>query len=136
MDKIRSSEITHRRVYLNRRAFIATAVAATGGALVSGVDVRAQQPAAHGRKLITVKSPLSASEPPNPWEHLTTYNNFYEFGTGKSDPARNAPKFRPRQPWTVAIGGECSKKGDVALEDILKGQTLEDRVYRDRKSVV
>ncbi|HZM96715.1 MAG TPA: protein-methionine-sulfoxide reductase catalytic subunit MsrP [Vicinamibacterales bacterium] len=132
MDRIRSSEITDRRVYLNRRAFIATALAATGGALVSDAHVRAQEPAAHGRKLITVRSPSSTNEPPNAWEHLTTYNNFYEFGTRKSDPAKNAPRFRPRQPWTVAIDGECAKKGDITLEDILKGQTLEDRVYRHR----
>ena len=132
MDRIRSSEITDRRVYLNRRAFIATALAATGGALVSDAHVRAQEPAAHGRKLITVRSPSSTNEPPNAWEHLTTYNNFYEFGTRKSDPARNAPKFKPRQPWTISIEGECAKKGPVALEDILKGETLEDRVYRHR----
>ena len=94
--------------------------------------MRAQEPAAHGRKLITVRSPSSTNEPPNAWEHLTTYNNFYEFGTRKSDPAKNAPRFRPRQPWTVAIDGECAKKGDITLEDILKGQTLEDRVYRHR----
>ena len=94
MDRIRSSEITDRRVYLNRRAFIATALAATGGALVSDAHVRAQEPAAHGRKLITVRSPSSTNEPPNAWEHLTTYNNFYEFGTRKSDPAKNAPRFQ------------------------------------------
>ena len=91
-----------------------------------------KSPPLHGRKLMMVRSRLSTSEPPNSWEHLTTYNNFYEIGTRKSDPARNAPKFRPRQPWTIAIEGECSKRGAVALEDILKGETLEDRVYRHR----
>src|SRR5262245_59629781 len=129
MDRIRSSEITDRRFYLNRRAFIAAALAATGGAVA---DLHAQEPAAHGRKLTTVRSPLSTSEAPNSWEHLTTYNNFYEFGTRKSDPARNASKFKPRQPWTVSIEGECAKRGSIALEDILKGQTLEDRIYRHR----
>jgi len=132
MDRIPSSEITDPRIYLKRRAFIASALAAAGGVVVSNPRAHAQEPAAHGRKLMTVRSSLSTSEPPNPWQHLTTYNNFYEFGTRKSDPARNAPKFRPRQPWTVAIDGECSKKGAITLEDILKGETLEDRVYRHR----
>ena len=132
MDKIPGSEITDQRIYLNRRAFIAAALAAAGGVVVSEAQVHAQEPALHGRKLMMVRSRLSTTEPPNSWEHLTTYNNFYEFGTRKSDPARNAPKFRPRQPWTVAIEGECSKRGAVALEDILKGETLEDRVYRHR----
>jgi sulfoxide reductase catalytic subunit YedY len=132
MDRIPSSEITDPRIYLKRRAFIASALAAAGGVVVSNPRAHAQEPAAHGRKLMTAHSSLSTNEPPNPWQHLTTYNNFYEFGTRKSDPARNAPKFRPRQPWTVAIEGECSKKGAITLEDILKGETLEDRVYRHR----
>jgi methionine sulfoxide reductase catalytic subunit len=132
MAKIPSSEITDKRIYLNRRAFIACGLAAAGGAVVSNPRVHAQEPAIHGRKLVTVRSPLSTSEPPNPWEHVTTYNNFYEFGTRKSDPARNAPRFRPRQPWTVAIEGECTNKGTLTLDDITKGETLEDRVYRMR----
>ena len=132
MDRLPSSEITDPRIYLKRRAFIASALAAAGGVVLSNPRAHAQEPAAHGRKLMTVGSSLSTNEPPNPWQHLTTYNNFYEFGTRKSDPARNAPKFRPRQPWTVAIDGECSKKGAITLEDILKGETLEDRVYRHR----
>jgi sulfoxide reductase catalytic subunit YedY len=131
MDRIRSSEITDERVYLNRRAFIASALAAWATA-ISDQRLLAQQPAVHGRKLVTVRSPLSTSEAPNPWEHLTTYNNFYEFGTGKDEPARNATRFRPRQPWTVSIEGECANTGSITLEDILKGQTLEDRIYRHR----
>jgi sulfoxide reductase catalytic subunit YedY len=132
MAEIPSSEITDKRIYLNRRAFIASAVGAAGGAIIANTRLQAQQPAVHGRKLVTVKSALSTSEPPNPWEHVTGYNNFYEFGTRKDDPARNAPKFNPRQPWTIAIEGECAKKGTISLEDVLKGQTLEDRIYRHR----
>jgi len=132
MAEIKSSEITDKRIYLNRRAFIASTVAAAGGAMLTDTRLEAQQPAVHGRKLVTVKSALSTSEPPNPWEHVTGYNNFYEFGTRKDDPARNAPKFNPRQPWTIAIEGECAKKGSITLEDVLKGQTLEDRIYRHR----
>jgi methionine sulfoxide reductase catalytic subunit len=132
MDKIPSSEITDKRTYLNRRAFIACGLAAAGGAVVSNPRVHAQEPAVHGRKLVTVRSPLSTSEPPNLWEHVTTYNNFYEFGTRKSDPARNAKRFRPRQPWTVAIEGECANRGTITLDDVMKGETLEDRIYRLR----
>jgi methionine sulfoxide reductase catalytic subunit len=132
MDKIPSSEITDKRIYLNRRAFITRGLAVAGGALVSHSHVHAQEPAVHGHKLVTVRSPLSTSEPPNPWEHVTTYNNFYEFGTRKSDPAKNAPRFRPRQPWTVAIEGECANRGTITLDDIMKGETLEERIYRLR----
>jgi methionine sulfoxide reductase catalytic subunit len=131
MARIRSSEITDRRVYVNRRTFIRSLVAA-GGATLAADAAWAQRSPAHGRKLMSVPSPLSSPEKPNTWEHITTYNNFYEFGTDKTDPATHSPKFKPAQPWTVAIEGECAKPGKIALEDILKGETLEDRVYRHR----
>jgi sulfoxide reductase catalytic subunit YedY len=131
MPKIPSSEITARRVYLNRRAFMRNLMVA-GGATIVADTVSAQQPASHGRKLTTVRSSFSTTEKPNSWEQVTTYNNFYEFGTGKSDPAVYAPKYRAPQPWTVLIDGECAKPGKLNLEDILKGETLEDRIYRHR----
>jgi sulfoxide reductase catalytic subunit YedY len=130
--RIPSSEITDQRFYLNRRAFIATALAAAGTSVLVNPDLNAQQPAAHGRRLAAVKSPLSGSESPNTWQHLTTYNNFYEFGPSKSDPALNARGFKPKEPWTITIEGECARRGTLNLEDALKGQTLEDRVYRHR----
>ncbi|HEV8393008.1 MAG TPA: protein-methionine-sulfoxide reductase catalytic subunit MsrP [Vicinamibacterales bacterium] len=132
MTRIPSSAITDKRVYLNRRAFMASALAAAGAAVIVDPRLDAQQPAVHGRKLATVKSPLSGSETPNTWEHLTTYNNFYEFGTSKSDPALNARGFKPKAPWTITVEGECAKPGTLNLEDVLKGQTLEDRIYRHR----
>jgi sulfoxide reductase catalytic subunit YedY len=131
MPAIPSSEITDRRTYLNRRAFMQSLIAAGGAALAADV-VSAQPAAAHGRKLTTVRSALSTTEKANTWESLTTYNNYYEFGTNKSDPAFYAPRFRPHQPWTVTIEGECAKPGRLNLEDILKGETLEDRIYRHR----
>jgi methionine sulfoxide reductase catalytic subunit len=130
--EIPSSQITDKRVYLNRRAFIASALAAAGASAIPNPELQAQQPAPRGRKLASVKGALSGSDTPNTWEHLTTYNNFYEFGTSKSDPALNARGFKPREPWTIDIEGECAKRGRIALEDVLKGQTLEDRVYRHR----
>ncbi len=132
---IPSSEITDKKVYLNRREFIqaasGTALATAAGALGTEQLLAAQQPAAHGRKLETKKSPLSTTEAPNSWDHITTYNNFYEFGTDKNEPAIYSKKFVP-EPWTVTVDGECNKKGKLNLEDILKGVTLEDRIYRHR----
>jgi sulfoxide reductase catalytic subunit YedY len=131
---IPSSEITDERVYFGRRRFIqavAGTALATAGSLVSDTDLHAQQPAAHGRKLATRPSPLSTTEAPNPWSHITTYNNFYEFGTSLHEPAANARDFKP-EPWTITVEGECAKKGTLNLEDVLKGETLEDRVYRHR----
>ena len=136
---IPSSEITDKKVYLNRREFIqaagGTAVAAAAGIVGAEAIVRAAQPAPHGRKLENVKkSQLSVDEKtdkPNKWEEITTYNNYYEFGTDKDDPAMYAKSLKP-EPWTVTVEGECNHKAAWHLEDILKGQTLEERIYRHR----
>jgi sulfoxide reductase catalytic subunit YedY len=131
---IPSSEITDKKVSLSRRQLIqavaGTALAAAGS-LVSEAEVHGQQPAQHGRKLATKPSPLSTTETPNSWSHITTYNNFYEFGTNVHEPAAQARDFRP-EPWTITVEGECARKGTFNLEDILKGETLEDRIYRHR----
>ena len=73
----------------------------------------------------------STAEPPNSWEEITTYNNFYEFGLDKSDPYERSQSFRSR-PWTVEIAGEADVRGRFTLEDILKPHALEERVYRFR----
>ena len=134
---IPSSEITDKKVYLNRREFIraagGTALVTATGALAAGTLLQAQVPAPHGRKLVTRKSPLSTTETPNTWEHITTYNNFYEFEPGAGDgPSKLAKVFKPAEPWTITVEGECAKPGKMNLEDILKGETLEDRIYRLR----
>ncbi len=131
---MRESDITDKKAYVSRRQFITTAgatLAAAGGAV--GVSpLFAQQAAPHGRRLQTIRSPLSTFETPNSWEHITTYNNFYEFDTGAGDgPSRLAGSFKP-EPWTVSVEGECSKPGKLNLEDVLRGETLEDRIYRHR----
>jgi sulfoxide reductase catalytic subunit YedY len=133
---IRSSEITDKKLYLNRREFIqaaaGTAVAATTGVLALESVVRASTPAAHGRKLANIKkSAWSTTDPQNSWEQITTYNNYYEFGTDKDQPCELARNFKT-EPWTVSVEGECAKKAKWALEDILKGEALEERVYRHR----
>jgi len=133
---IRSSEITDKKLYLNRREFLgtsaATAAAVAAGALGAEALLQAATPAPHGRKLDNVKkSALSVDEKPNKWEDITTYNNYYEFGIDKDSPSMLARNYKT-EPWTVAIEGECAKKGNMPLEDILKGQTLEERIYRHR----
>ena len=136
---IPSSEITDRKLYLNRRQFIqaaaGTAAAAATGILGTEAVLHAAQPAPHGRKLENVKpSPLSAdpkNDKPNKWEEITTYNNYYEFGIDKDLPSMYAKNLKP-EPWTVTVDGECNKKAAWHLEDILKGQTVEERIYRHR----
>ena len=138
---IRSSEITDKKLYLNRRQFIRAAGIAAGaatgvGVLTKGAAVlHAVQPAAHGRKLANIKkgSPFSNTngEVMNTWEQITTYNNYYEFGTDKDQPAELARNFKT-EPWTVAVEGECGKPGKYSMDDILKGETIEERVYRMR----
>jgi sulfoxide reductase catalytic subunit YedY len=74
---------------------------------------------------------LSTDEPKNSFEDITTYNNFYEFGTDKSDPARLSGRFRSA-PWTVSVSGEAESTGRFTLEDIVKPHSLEERIYRLR----
>jgi methionine sulfoxide reductase catalytic subunit len=136
---VRSSEITDRRLYLNRREFMRAASVAAGAAAGAGIfaaadaTLSAAQPAPHGRKFDNVvKSPLSTTdERASTWEQITTYNNFYEFGTEKDDPATYAKALKT-EPWTVMVEGEVAKPAKYALEDILKGETLEERIYRLR----
>ena len=95
MDTIRSSDITDKKLYLNRRGFIGTALAVAGSAIASEAVLGGQQPAAHGRKLATAKSALSTTERPNTWEQITTYNNFYEYRvTSGGGTIRARPEFQ------------------------------------------
>jgi sulfoxide reductase catalytic subunit YedY len=131
---IRPSEITDEALYLNRRAFLARAGIAGAGlaASASGLAALATAPEAVGERLQDVReSPFSTDQTPNSWQDITTYNNFYEFGTDKSDPSENAGDFEPR-PWQVKVSGECERPGSYNLEDILAPHALEERVYRLR----
>jgi sulfoxide reductase catalytic subunit YedY len=133
---IPSSEITDRKLYLNRREFLRTSASIAGataiGALGAEAWLDAATPAPHGRKLENVqKSKFSTDEKLNRWEEITTYNNYYEFGVDKDSPSMLARNLKTA-PWTVTVEGECAKKGAMNLEDILKGETLEERVYRHR----
>jgi methionine sulfoxide reductase catalytic subunit len=136
---IPSSEITDRTLYVNRREFmrlaagVAAGAAGSAGVLAAGEAVlRGAQSTPHGRRLDGVRpSTFSTSESRTSWDAITTYNNFYEFGTDKDSPAEYARNFKTA-PWTIAVEGECARKGPYTLDEVLKGETLEERIYRLR----
>jgi len=125
--RILPSEITSREVFLNRRELLMGAVAA---GLVPQALAESPQPAA-AKLNYTRNAKYSVDLKPNSFEDVTGYNNFYEFGTDKSDPKDNAQAFRT-EPWSVTVDGEAEVKGKFTLEDILKPHALEERVYRFR----
>jgi sulfoxide reductase catalytic subunit YedY len=121
--RILPSEITGREMYRRRREFMVAAAAMAGGAILP--EARAQAP-----KLAFKPSTYSTTEKQNTLKEITSYNNFYEFGTEKEDPGKNAGKLRTR-PWTITVKGEVKKPKTYAIEDLLKFP-LEERVYRLR----
>ncbi len=128
---IRASEITDQAHYLDRRRLIRSGLAA-GAGLALPLAAAAEEPKAGQRSLGKLEaSPLSTDEAPNTFEEITTYNNFYEFGTGKGDPVENGGSFRPR-PWKISIEGEVARPGEYDLDEILKPHKLEERIYRLR----
>ncbi len=135
---IRPSEITDREVYRNRRRFMAGSAALVAGAafgsLVPGLlPARSAAATGHGRRALefTSNRALSTQETRTPYQDVTHYNNFYEFGTGKRDPAEYAGQLRT-EPWSVRIEGEVARPGSYALEDLLRPHGLEERIYRLR----
>ena len=119
-DDLRASEITPENLYYDRREFLRAAgllgiAAATLGTVES----------AHAATQNQEKDELT------PFEDVTTYNNFYEFGTDKSDPAENAKGFKTK-PWTVKVEGLVSKPASYSIEDFIKPSKLQERVYRHR----
>ena len=127
---IPSSEITPESVYVNRRKFIKAAAAGAAGFAIGPSVLSADAPDQEiPARFATLRSELD--EELNSYRDITTYNNFYEFGMGKDDPAKNSGDFQPH-PWTVTIGGHVNKPGEYHLEDLLSGITMEDRVYRLR----
>ena len=128
---IRASEITDQGVYLRRREFIRASSLAAVGLAVGGVDLVAQPAQRPPRLDNVVKGPFGTQEALTPYESVTTYNNFYEFGTDKYSPAQTAKSLRPR-PWKVKVDGECNHPADYDFDDLVKPHTLEERVYRMR----
>ena len=128
---IPGSEITPEPVYHARREFVAGALA-LGAALPSAAAAQMLMNVTMIEKLQYRANPrYSTDEPRNSFEEISSYNNFYEFGTDKSDPAKNARNFRTR-PWNVTVAGEAEVTGTYALDDLLKPHALEERIYRLR----
>ena len=129
-DDYKSSEITPEQHFVGRRKFLAAAgvlgIGAVAGFVPTACAQDSQDPQALGKPY-----GLQKDDKPTPWIDVTTYNNFYEFGTGKGDPAENAKAFKPR-PWTVMVDGLVAKPAQYQLEDFLKPMVIEDRIYRHR----
>lgn len=118
------SEVTPESLFLNRRAFIKRAsVAGIGGALVTGGAwaYERNQPRVLG----------VSDDEPTPWETVTGYNNFYEFGTGKSDPKKNAQNFKT-DPWQISVEGEVREARTYSFQELVDGLDVEERIYRMR----
>ena len=136
-----ASEITDERWYLRRREFMqlgAGLVGAMAGGAIAACVGDTVDASNGGATAVAPQSPLTATkkmvtttEPLNKFEEIIGYNNYYEFGTGKGDPARYAGQLKTT-PWTVKIDGLCNKPGDYHLDDLIKTADLEERVYRFR----
>ena len=139
---LKYSDVTDERMYLRRREFLqigAGLMGATAGGLLAacGSDAidaagRAAAPGAPQTPIENItKRMVTTTEPLNKFEEITGYNNYYEFGTSKSDPAKYAGRLKT-SPWSVSIEGLCNKPGNYALEDLIKTADLEERIYRLR----
>src|SRR6202045_562407 len=128
------ADITPRSVYLDRRKFLRgmgiAGLAAVGGEHLLDLAVPSRSVYA-GSKLTTIKGPFSTDEKINTLNEVTHYNNFYEFGVDKDQPAKNAQKF-VTSPWSVSVGGEVKKSRKFSMDEILKLAPLEERIYRHR----
>jgi len=129
------ADVTPRCVYLDRRKFL-QAMGIAGAAAVAGkglFELALPSDIAFAATKLTslVKSPYSTTEKQNSFEDVTHYNNFYEFGTDKSDPAKNSQNFKT-SPWTVSVEGEVAKPRKFTMDEILKVAPLEERIYRHR----
>jgi sulfoxide reductase catalytic subunit YedY len=127
-EAILSADITPEPLYHGRREWIKMATAALGGIAMNSLMPEVVRGSQEKSK---AKGPFDTDEKMNSYKDITTYNNFYEFGTDKSDPAENSEKFKPK-PWSVSVEGHVKKPAVYDLEDILKQQKVEERVYRMR----
>ncbi|WP_374636430.1 protein-methionine-sulfoxide reductase catalytic subunit MsrP [Paracoccus sp. (in: a-proteobacteria)] len=114
--KLNWSDVTPERAYLNRRAFMGAGIAALATPALG---------------LSGAPSGFSTDEAPNSFEEITNYNNFYEFGTGKTDPASYSGSLKT-SPWSIAVDGLVERPGSYAVEDLAPESALEERIYRLR----
>jgi len=130
-EDIASSEITPERLYYNRREWVRMASAALGGIALGTIEGGQVTAALRQDYKPKAKGPYDTDEKLNSYKDITTYNNYYEFGTDKSDPAENSGSFKIK-PWSVAVEGHVKKPAVYNLEDLIKPSKLEDRIYRLR----
>jgi len=142
---VQSREITDPKLYLRRREFIRNSALGASGAIVAGPlltacfadeEAGAASPKSTSRvqplaKVMPARDPFRVDDVPTSYEDATTYNNFYELGTDKGDPFRNAHHLRS-EPWSVVVDGEVAKPGRVGFEDLIAPHALEERIYRMR----
>ena len=128
------AEVTPKQVYLDRRKFLRDA-GLLGAAAIAGRglwDLVSPTNALAASKLnVASKSSFSTTEKQNSLDDISHYNNYYEFGVDKDQPAELSRNFKT-DGWMVEVSGECAKKGKFSIDDILKGETIEERVYRHR----
>ena len=142
-DDIKSSEITDEQTYHDRRKFLrwgaagAMALGLGGYALTrpdsdnSAIAAETKPDTSKIRWKNLPNSPYSSNEELTDWDDATSYNNFYELGSGKGDPAKNAAALIT-DPWSIEVGGEVEKPGKIHMEEILSSMPLEERIYRLR----
>lgn len=138
-----SSEITPEPLYLRRRELIKNGALIAGTAVAVGVgltrlvgaapppDPPEAQALVPDATVVPPSSDFDTDEPQTPYQAVTTYNNFYEFGLDKADPAANAGTLRPR-PWTISVEGEVAQTRTIDIDDLLRWFPLQERVYRMR----
>ena len=129
--KIPASQITQESVYQGRRTLLQAFAIAPALTLAGCAEA---EPPAPPKTVVTpaqARSGFRTSEELTKFADVSSYNNFYEFGTGKTDPS-TAAKTLKTQPWSIAVSGECAKPGRIGLEDLIKGLAPEERIYRLR----
>ncbi len=125
-----AADVTPESIYRGRRRLMA-ATGLAGIGLLAGSSVRTLFASEKKRYAGLPRSRFSTDEAQTDWDDATHYNNFYELGTSKSAPARHADELIT-DPWRITVEGHCEKPGQYTLEDFLKGQDLEERIYRLR----
>jgi len=128
------ADVTPKAIYVNRRKFL-RGLGVAGAAVTLGrglVDLISPETRAYaGTKLATIKGPFSTDEKMNTYDEVTHYNNYYEFGVDKNQPAQNAAHFNTSH-WTVSVEGEAKNRRKYSMDEILKLAPLEERIYRHR----
>ena len=129
--RIPGSQITDESVYLQRRNLLRAMAVAPALGLSACAEAEPPPPPKATLTPAQAATGFRTTEELTRYADVTSYNNFYEFGTGKTDPSSSAKTLKTR-PWSVVVGGECAKPGRLGLDDLLKGLSAEERIYRLR----